>query len=92
LEELTPGAGLAYALAFAPGGRTLVIGTRDGTVELWNVPSRREIGELQVHDSIVCALAFAPDGRTLATTGIDGTLRLWDAPAFADTDSSAEKS
>ena len=92
MEELTPGAGLAYALAFAPDGRTLVVGTRDGMVELWNVPGRREIAELKVHDSIVCGLAFAPDGRTLATIGIDGTLRLWDAPGFAQTDSCSERS
>jgi WD40 repeat protein len=74
------------SLAFAPDGRTLAVGTYDGLVELWNVPSRRELTELKVHSSVVFGLAFSPDGRTLATACVDGTLRLWDAPGLGETE------
>jgi WD40 repeat protein/serine/threonine protein kinase len=91
VEELSSGSGPVDCLAFSPEGRTLAVGTRDGWVNLWHLPSRQEIISLKAHRSHVWRAVFSPDGRTLATAGADGTLRLWTAPTLAETDASTDR-
>jgi WD40 repeat protein/DNA-binding SARP family transcriptional activator/energy-coupling factor transporter ATP-binding protein EcfA2 len=63
---------------FAPDGRSLVYGDREGRVwtldtRTWK-PTGRPFGEgAWIRDASV-----SPDGRLLATTSTDGTGRLWD--------------
>ena len=72
-------AGPVVSVAFSPDGKTLASGSDDDTVQLWDVATRRQIGDpLSSHNGAVDSVAFSPDGKTLATGGGDGTLRLWD--------------
>jgi WD40 repeat protein len=68
-------------MAFNPKGTILAEGTDAGTVFLWNVASRRLIGDYATDpygsDAAVSSLVFSPNGKTLAIAGIDGTARLW---------------
>jgi WD40 repeat protein len=57
----------------------LASASRDETVRLWDVASRRPLGEaLKGHSSSVLGVAFSPDGKMLASAGVDQTVRLWD--------------
>ncbi len=57
----------------------LATASTDGTVRLWDVASRRPLGEpLTGHSDGVRSVAFSPDGAMLATASADGTVRLWD--------------
>lgn len=57
----------------------LASASSDGTVRLWNVESRRQLGQpLRGHTDRVAGIAFSPDGQILAFTSSDGTVRLWD--------------
>ncbi len=55
----------ADALAFSPDGRTLVVGGTDGTVNLWDVASRRATRTIPFGDPVFW-VAVSPDGRLLA--------------------------
>ena len=63
-------------MAFSPDGKTLA--SADGTVRLWDVATRRQIGGNLDGGGAVKSVAFSPNGKTLASGSADGTVRLWD--------------
>ncbi len=73
----------ARCLAFAPDGRTLAVGRRDGRIALWDMATRRERPSSTTaglgHAEVVNSLAYSPDGGILASSGGDRSVRLWDA-------------
>jgi energy-coupling factor transporter ATP-binding protein EcfA2 len=62
---------------FSPDGKTLVSGSRDKTIKLWNVETGKEIRTLKGHDSSVNSVNFSPDGKTLVSGSRDNTIKLW---------------
>jgi RNA polymerase sigma factor (sigma-70 family) len=73
-----------FAVAFTPGGKTLVTGGRDGLVKVWDVAGGRNLHTLKRHHSWVESLAVSPDGRIIASSGQDGLIRLWDVASGQD--------
>jgi WD40 repeat protein len=63
-------------VAFSPDGKTLVSGSEDASVKLWDVANRRLMVTLPTDSGPVAWLAFSNDGETLATVGDDG-IKLW---------------
>ena len=71
--------GAVTALAFAPDGRTLISGSTDATIRLWDVTSKQILKKtLEGHLAAVQGLAFAPDGKSFASASRDKSVRLWD--------------
>lgn len=66
------------SVALAPDGRMALSGSRDKTIKLWDVATRRELRTFTGHKLGVLSVAFAPDGRTALSGSDDATLRLWD--------------
>ena len=66
-----------YSLAFSSDGAMLVSGTW-GSVKLWDVETREQIGALQGHTRQVHSVDISHDGATLASGSNDGTILMWD--------------
>jgi len=73
--------GGAFAVAYAPDGRTLAVGTNAGTVLLVDAASTDVLQVYYGHGHRVWALAFSADGRSLASAGNDASVRLWEVAA-----------
>jgi WD40 repeat protein/serine/threonine protein kinase/tetratricopeptide (TPR) repeat protein len=77
-------------LAVFPNGKTLVSGSFDGTLKIWDMLTGQERFSLVGHQGRpVTSVAVAPDGMTIASGGSDGIVRLW--RATADVEASASK-
>jgi WD40 repeat protein len=84
-DSKRPGGGFGtFAVAFAPGGKTLATAGRDEVVKLWDTATGRHLRTLSRHYSWIEVLAFSPMGKTVASAGQDGTIRLWDPATGAD--------
>jgi WD40 repeat protein len=76
--------GFVTSVAFHPeDARRLASAGEDRAVRVWDVPSGREVLQLQGHIDNCSGLAFRPDGRLLASASYDRTIRLWDATTLA---------
>jgi WD40 repeat protein len=79
-----------HSIAYAPGGKVLATGDRDGVVRVWDpaLAEPRPRAELKGHTGPlarvatnlgVTSLAFSGDGKLLASlSDTDQTIRLWD--------------
>jgi WD40 repeat protein len=64
--------------AFTADGRLLLAGTEAGSVELWDVDSRRCLKALDWRSGPITALAPAPDGFSCAAGTAAGAVVVWD--------------
>ena len=74
-----PGPIRALAVAFAPDGSALAVGTDVGVV-LLDATTGDPHGDPLAHASAVRVLAFDGEARCLLTGGPDGEARVWDLP------------
>jgi WD40 repeat protein len=66
------------AVAFAPDGKTMAIGSYDHRARLLDTHSGRVLKVFAGHTNYVRAVAIAPDNKTLVSGSWDGTVKLWD--------------
>ena len=59
--------GGAFHTAFSPDGRTLVVGTGDNKVKLWNLAAFRDMGTIDVEPVSVFYVGFVPRQPAVAT-------------------------
>jgi WD40 repeat protein len=70
------------SVALSPDARLLAVGTRYGTVRVWDWMQQKLVAVLKGHPGDVWAVAFSTDGKLLASGAGDwgrpGEVRLWD--------------
>lgn len=65
------------SVSFSPDGTHLASGSKDGTLQLWNVADGSLARTLEKQTGSVQSVSFSPDGAYLASGSWDGTVRFW---------------
>jgi WD40 repeat protein len=73
-----------FSVVFSANNRTLVSGSHDRTVRLWEVLNARPIVEWKGHLGPVTAVSASPLGRTVVSGSSDTTVLVWDVTGRAE--------
>ena len=60
---------MPLSVALSGDGKTLVSGSFDGTVKVWDVGTGRERTALKGHANLVATVALSGDGKTIVSGG-----------------------
>jgi WD40 repeat protein len=64
---------------FSPDGTRILTASADRTAQIWDVASRRLLGDAMQHPEGVRSASFSPDGTCVLTICDDYVARLWNA-------------
>jgi len=73
----TFGCGYAVCCAFLPGDKIVVVGTKSGELELYDIASAALLSIVKAHDGAVWTIQVHPDGRSLVSGSADKTAKFW---------------
>jgi len=65
-------------VAIAPDGRTVVSGSDDKTLKVWDLETGRCRATFEGHTNSVFGVAITSDGKTVVSGSDDKTLKVWD--------------
>jgi U3 small nucleolar RNA-associated protein 12 len=81
--------GYSLCCAFLPGGQHAVVGTKAGSIQVFDLASGDLVEEhTDAHEGAVYSLDVRADGRGVATASADKTVKLWELEAVASCSSS----
>ncbi|HET8911379.1 MAG TPA: NB-ARC domain-containing protein [Ktedonobacteraceae bacterium] len=70
--------GGVYSLAFTPNSRSLLSGSEDGTLRMWNLERGQCIHILQGYAVSLFDIAWSPDGKSIASAGSNALVTIWE--------------
>jgi len=69
--------GYALCSSFLPGDKIVVVGNRNGELELFDIASSTLIETVKAHDGPVWTLHVHPDGKSVVTGSADKSAKFW---------------
>ena len=69
--------GFALCSAFLPGDKIIALGTKEGKLELYDLPSSSLVDSIDAHDGHVWSLQVSPDRKGLVTGSADKSVKFW---------------
>lgn len=76
-KTLTGHSDSVWSIALGQNDQTLVSGSADRTIKVWNLNTGQLIRTLSGHTDIVRSVALSSDGEILASGSGDRTIKLW---------------
>uniref|UniRef100_A0A8C2CKJ6 WD repeat domain 3 n=1 Tax=Cyprinus carpio TaxID=7962 RepID=A0A8C2CKJ6_CYPCA len=85
--------GCEYALCslFVPGDRQIILGTKSGKIQIFDLASGSLLETTDAHVGALWSMCLAPDQRGIVTGGADKTVKFWDFELIKDQDSGKNK-
>ncbi|KAI9189314.1 beta transducin [Blastocladiella emersonii ATCC 22665] len=74
----TMDAGYALSVAFVPGGKYLLVGTKSGELQIFSLASSALVESIKAHDSAIWSIALCPDKTGFVTGSADHQVKFWD--------------
>ncbi|KAG2060529.1 WD40 repeat-like protein [Suillus hirtellus] len=68
-----------YSMALSQNGKTIVSGSNDREVKLWDVETGKVVEKWTGHTGYVWSVCWGADGKRVLSASEDGTARVWDA-------------
>ncbi|MBX9681824.1 MAG: WD40 repeat domain-containing protein [Gemmataceae bacterium] len=72
------------SIAVSKDGKTLVTGSEDQTILVWDVAAAKPSQTLKGHTGAVLAVAVSSDGKKVASTSRDRSIKIWDVASAKD--------
>ncbi|KFH48134.1 putative WD repeat-containing protein-like protein [Hapsidospora chrysogenum ATCC 11550] len=69
--------GYALCCAFLPGDKVVVVGTKGGELQLFDVASAALLDSVEAHEGAIWSLSIHPDGRSVVSGSADKTAKFW---------------
>ncbi|KAH6560029.1 hypothetical protein BASA50_003229 [Batrachochytrium salamandrivorans] len=76
--------GYVLCSAFLPGNKHLVVGTKSGEIQLFDLPSSSLLESIQAHDGPVWSLQVRSDNNGIITGSQDKQVKFWDLRLMQD--------
>ncbi|MBI1310167.1 hypothetical protein GC176_02585 [bacterium] len=70
--------GPVYSVAISRDGKTVVSGSTDQTIRIWDATTGQQKFQLNGHVGAVHAVALSADESLIVSAGADNSIRLWD--------------
>ncbi|KAL3493017.1 hypothetical protein BJX62DRAFT_201932 [Aspergillus germanicus] len=70
--------GYALCSAFLPGDKIVVVGNKDGELEVFDIASSTLLDTIKAHEGPVWSLQVHPDGKSLVSGSADKSAKFWD--------------
>ncbi|KAI4898120.1 hypothetical protein NFI96_015384 [Prochilodus magdalenae] len=82
-----------YALCslFVPGDRQIIIGTKSGKIQVFDLASGSLLETTEAHNGALWSICLSPDQRGIVTGGADKTVKFWDFELIKDNESGPKK-
>jgi len=78
LHTLTGHTGPVYSVAISGDGKTLVSGSEDKTIKMWDLSTGKEVRTLSGHKDYVFSIAISGDRKTAVSGSRDNMIKVWD--------------
>jgi serine/threonine protein kinase len=81
IAELSGHQRTIWATAITSNGKTLITGSWDRSIRLWDIEHMRLQRTIIGHGDIILAIALGMNEKVLLSGSRDGTIRVWELPA-----------